>query len=130
MPWPVYSERLASAANATGWTYAYVPSGKRAVIKKMVVDTGNNSTGFVVVMTGAATVFTHYCLAAKEARVYDVMGVAYGGEAIGIYMSAAGMAVACTGYLFDDSQLAAAPPLVLEADPGGEAPADISRPDA
>lgn len=127
MPWPVYSERLCAAANVVGWTYAQVPVGRRAVIKVIVIDGGNASSGFVVVQTGAAVVYTSYLQAAKYTAAIPVMGVAYGGEWIGIYMSVLGLAASCAGYLFDDDSAATRPALEFAADPEAPPPADIAR---
>src|SRR6188768_3405268 len=102
MPWPVYSERLASSA-AAGWVTTHIPVGYRAVIKKVLTDTGNVADGLIVVQTGLATVVTVYVRAAKQVDVWDVMGVAYGGEDVKIYQSVGGMACSCSGYLFSDA---------------------------
>jgi len=127
VPWPVYSERLAAASNAAGYTTAHVPVGMRAVIKKIITDTGNTADGLIVVQTGLATVWTVYVRAAKVVDVVDVMGVAYGGEDIKIYMSVSGMACSCTGYLFEDPQQATRPVLEQVEGVAGTPPDDISR---
>ena len=126
MPWPVYSERLASSA-AAGWVNTPIPVGFRAVIKRILIDTGNVADGLIVVQTGLATVYTVYVRAAKVVNVVDVMGVAYGGENVSIYQSVGGMACSCTGYLFEDSQRRTEPALPSMADPAGEPPGDIVR---
>lgn len=128
MPWPVYSERLLASNNISGYVTWTCPVGKRAVVKTIVIDTGNVTSGFIVVSSGAATVYTHYVQAAKETPVLAVMGVVYGGEQLKIYTTGLGMACSCNGYIFDSPATAA----VLPADDvwvvsEGPPPDDIPR---
>src|SRR4051812_43023189 len=101
MPWPVYSERLLASSNISGNVIWTCPASKRAVVKVIVIDSGNVTTGFIVVSAGASTVYTHYVQAAKETQAIPVMGVVYGGEQLRIYTTSLGMACSCSGYIFD-----------------------------
>jgi len=105
----VYSERFFTANGIAVETAYWVPSGKRAIVRSVVAANTQSEAGYwFFYVAGNPTYYRAY-QALPQGDSVDMRVVAYGGQSIKVYTSAAALYVTVSGYLFEDPAMADAP---------------------
>jgi hypothetical protein len=110
--WPVYTETFirhrSLAAGTWSWT---VPTGKRALVKSVVAVQTGSTSGIAEVLIGNVAVMLVSLPAGYRSESMELLAVAYGGQVIGAYASAANYDITVSGWLLDEAAAAEDPSL-------------------
>lgn len=106
----LYSERLLVATYSGGWLAISIPTGTRAVLRAIDIHNSGSAAGEVHLNLNAATVFFWELPATPTVHHTDTRLVAYEGETFSTYVSAEGIWMSASGYIFTDTVGRRSPP--------------------
>lgn len=99
--------RVIATATNVSWN---CPIGKRAVVTSIVAVNAGSNPGSVHVTIAGVYVLVASFQVGEVRQPYQLRCVCYGGQAILVHHTAAGLHSQVTGYLFEDLTLANGPP--------------------
>jgi hypothetical protein len=99
--WPVYSERLVSAGQPSGFYSTTVPAGYRAVLTDISIGNAFGLEGLVQVQLAGRVLWAHSLQASELAVRRELRVPAYAGETIAVYLGLNDVGCYVSGYLFN-----------------------------